>query len=214
MTRALLPPNHGDQHLPNGSDPIPGLSGGAPDLTGYLHWGTNTDDDHLGLTLDASGGVGDKPITILAGGLSGDIHIEGATGTFLKAMAADEGFTTWHMHANNDVHLDALNAVRVNGIHGITLNPGSSSETINATTHRIVNVADPWAAQDAATKAYVDAATGSAGVPTSRTLTAGAGLTGGGDLSADRTFDVNVDGTSVVIASDAVKVGTIDGGSP
>jgi hypothetical protein len=37
-----------------------------------------------------------------------------------------------------------------------------------------------------------------------RTLTAGAGMTGGGDLSADRTFDVvaNVDGTIVVNAND------------
>lgn len=47
-------------------------------------------------------------------------------------------------------------------------------------------------------------------VPTSRTLTAGAGLTGGGDLSADRTFDVgaNADGSIVVNAND-VQVGVL-----
>lgn len=47
-------------------------------------------------------------------------------------------------------------------------------------------------------------------VPTSRILTAGAGLTGGGDLSADRTFDVvaNADGSIVVSAND-VRVGVI-----
>lgn len=51
---------------------------------------------------------------------------------------------------------------------------------------------------------------GGGGVPPSRTLTAGAGLTGGGDLSADRTFDVvaNVDGSIVVNAND-IQVGVL-----
>ena len=43
-----------------------------------------------------------------------------------------------------------------------------------------------------------------------RTLTAGAGLTGGGDLSADRTFDVvaNADG-SIVVNADDIQVGIL-----
>jgi phage-related tail fiber protein len=47
-------------------------------------------------------------------------------------------------------------------------------------------------------------------VPTTRTLTAGAGLTGGGDLSADRTFDVvaNADG-SIIANADDVQVGVL-----
>lgn len=51
---------------------------------------------------------------------------------------------------------------------------------------------------------------GGGGVPASRTLTAGAGLTGGGDLSADRTFDVvaNADG-SIVVNADDVQVGVL-----
>lgn len=54
------------------------------------------------------------------------------------------------------------------------------------------------------------AAIGAAAPPGSRTLTAGAGLTGGGDLSADRTFDVvaNADGSIVVNAND-VQVGVL-----
>jgi hypothetical protein len=50
----------------------------------------------------------------------------------------------------------------------------------------------------------------SSAVPTSRTLTAGAGMTGGGDLSADRTFNViaNVDG-SIVVNADDVQVGVL-----
>lgn len=45
----------------------------------------------------------------------------------------------------------------------------------------------------------------SGAVSTSRTLTAGAGLTGGGDLSADRTFDVGA-GTGISVAADAVSL--------
>ncbi len=44
-----------------------------------------------------------------------------------------------------------------------------------------------------------------ASVPPSRTLTAGAGLTGGGDLSADRTFDVGA-GTGIVVNADDVQL--------
>jgi hypothetical protein len=47
-------------------------------------------------------------------------------------------------------------------------------------------------------------------VPTSRTIVAGNGLTGGGDLSADRTFDVvaNADGSIVVNPND-IQVGVL-----
>lgn len=57
----------------------------------------------------------------------------------------------------------------------------------------------------------VDTAQGaSASVPTTRTVTAGAGLTGGGDLSANRTFDVaaNADGSIVANAND-LQVGVL-----
>jgi hypothetical protein len=51
---------------------------------------------------------------------------------------------------------------------------------------------------------------GGGGVPSTRNLIAGAGLTGGGDLSADRTFNVvaNADGSIVVNAND-VQVGVL-----
>lgn len=42
-------------------------------------------------------------------------------------------------------------------------------------------------------------------VPQTRTLTAGAGLTGGGDLSADRTFDVG-DGAGITVNADDIEV--------
>ena len=43
-------------------------------------------------------------------------------------------------------------------------------------------------------------------VPSTRTVTAGDGLSGGGDLSANRTFTVNVDGTTIEINSDTLRV--------
>ncbi len=51
----------------------------------------------------------------------------------------------------------------------------------------------------------------SSAVPTTRTLTAGAGLTGGGDLSSNRGFDIgaNPDG-SIVVNADDVQVGVIN----
>jgi hypothetical protein len=47
-------------------------------------------------------------------------------------------------------------------------------------------------------------------VPSTRTLTAGGGLTGGGDLSADRSFDIvaNADG-SIVVNSNDIQVGIL-----
>ena len=50
----------------------------------------------------------------------------------------------------------------------------------------------------------------SSAVPTTRTLTAGAGMTGGGDLSANRTFNViaNADG-SITVNADDIQVGVL-----
>lgn len=47
---------------------------------------------------------------------------------------------------------------------------------------------------------------GDAPVPETRDLAAGDGLTGGGDLSADRTFAVSVDDATIEIDSDALQV--------
>lgn len=66
--------------------------------------------------------------------------------------------------------------------------------------------ANPVNALHAATKQYVDAGVASS-VPTARTVTAGAGLTGGGDLSTNRTFDVGA-GTGITVAADTVGLDT------
>ncbi len=46
-----------------------------------------------------------------------------------------------------------------------------------------------------------------------RTLTAGAGLTGGGTLSADRTFNVAAADSTITVNADSIQVGTIGNGN-
>ena len=58
---------------------------------------------------------------------------------------------------------------------------------------------------DVATQAELNAAVAGL-VAATRTLTAGNGLSGGGDLSADRTFTVNVDDTTIEISADSLRV--------
>jgi hypothetical protein len=48
-----------------------------------------------------------------------------------------------------------------------------------------------------------------AGVPTTRTITAGAGLTGGGDLSANRTIDVAAGDATITVSANSIAVGTL-----
>jgi hypothetical protein len=48
---------------------------------------------------------------------------------------------------------------------------------------------------------------GGGGVPDTRAITAGAGLTGGGDLSADRTIDVAAADASITVNADSIQVG-------
>lgn len=57
-----------------------------------------------------------------------------------------------------------------------------------------------------AIKTYITAYTAGFAAPLSRTITAGSGLSGGGNFSADRTFDVNVDGSTIEINSDTLRV--------
>ena len=58
-----------------------------------------------------------------------------------------------------------------------------------------------------ATTAFVNAEIANDAAPQSRGLTAGAGLTGGGDLSADRTFAVGA-GTGITVNADDVAIST------
>lgn len=65
------------------------------------------------------------------------------------------------------------------------LGRGAMLADFNGGSFKITNIADPASAQHAATKNYTDT---SISAVTARTITAGTGLTGGGDLTASRTI--------------------------
>lgn len=68
----------------------------------------------------------------------------------------------------------------------------SLAAALNAATYKITSLGTPTAATDAATKGYVDSAVLGAGyVPPSRNVATAAPLTGGGDLSANRTLGLS-----------------------
>jgi hypothetical protein len=64
-----------------------------------------------------------------------------------------------------------------------------------------------WTGSHDFTGATVSGISGGGGVPTTRQIIAGAGLTGGGDLSADRTLDVGA-GTGISVGANSVSVDT------
>lgn len=129
-----------------------------------------------------------------------------------------------HPEHHNDL-ADAVNKIEAE----LGTNPSAGSSTVAdrigaAETALANHLADTTDAHDAAAVSVVDtggyftstdvegalqelgAGGGGGGVPTSRTLTAGAGLTGGGDLTADRTFDVNPDNSTLEVNADVLRV--------
>lgn len=104
-------------------------------------------------------------------------------GTAAAAGASGRFADAQHAHIHDNQTVDTLHALAVAGV-----------------SHGFIDKAD---------KTKLDGLPTSA-PPTTRTLTAGAGLTGGGDLSANRTFNVvaNADG-SIVVNADDVQVGVL-----
>ncbi len=79
------------------------------------------------------------------------------------------------------------------GSNTLTLDTNNLAPKASPTFTGTVTVPTPTVTGAAATKGYVDTAVSSAGgVPTTRNIIAGTGLTGGGTLAADRTLAVNV----------------------
>lgn len=114
-------------------------------------------------------------------------HSQVVTGNPHGTTAADVGAAaTSHTHAASDVTSGTLDIARIpTGTTGSTVPFGNDSRFSDSRTPTAHKTSHATGGGDALAPSDIGAA------PTSRTITAGTGLTGGGDLSADRTLAVS-----------------------
>lgn len=87
----------------------------------------------------------------------------------------------------------------------VSTTEATNAKMLTQTVGKLVEVLGTGNVDVVAAIEAITAAVTAALVGTARTLTAGAGLTGGGDLSTDRTFDVGA-GTGILVNADDVAV--------
>lgn len=148
-----------------------------------------------------SGGYGTGGVDIPSGATS-HVVFDGLNFRQISGGGGGGGGVTDHGALTGLGDDDHTQYLRTNGTRALT-------GPLSAGGNKITSLGTPTAGTDAATKAYVDSVAGAGGVPTTRQIVAGAGLTGGGDLSADRTVAVAAADGSIVVTADAVAVGVI-----
>lgn len=177
------------------------LTANSGDPTG-LSWTTPAADPNAQsrLVIDAKGdlyaGTGNDTTTRLPVGIDGQaLRANSATGTGLEwdtLTAGDVGADPAGSAAAAQAASQPLDS-DLTQIAALTpVNDDIIQRKAGVWTNRTV-------AQYKADQAYTPAEIGA--VPTTRTLTAGTAMTGGGDLSADRTFNVNLGTTAGTAAA-------------
>lgn len=178
----------------------PNTGAGALDLWNYRSWQT---DGTYGFkfTTKGSGAAASDRLKITGNLATAEVQV-------VNANLTVNGNTAWH--AGNDGAGSGLDADTVDGQHASAFAAASHTQAATTitedTTHRFITDAErtAWNAKQAAL--------GFTPADSARTLTAGAGLTGGGTLAADRTFAVGA-GTGILVNADDVAVDFVASGT-
>jgi hypothetical protein len=130
------------------------------------------------------------------------LALGGAAGSFLRRDATDPVWSTLVM-PDAAVKGDVLVATAANTIGSVV--DVAAGQPLLSGGIGLVPAYAGWTLSGTAGQTYTFPVAGGTLVTTARTLTAGAGLTGGGDLSADRTFDVGA-GTMITVNTNDVAI--------
>jgi hypothetical protein len=116
-----------------------------------------------------------------------------------RTLTASTGLT-----GGGDLSADRSFAIAADGVTNALLADMAANSIKGNNTAGVANPVDLTVAQTKTLLAYTASDVGA--VPTTRTLTASTGLTGGGDLSADRSFAIATDGvTNTLLANMAAN---------